>query len=49
MKTFKLTDTELKSLLEGLSVASTLLEGYDEKQSRKYLQILEVVQEQTNA
>ena len=48
MNTIKLTDQELKSLLEGLSVASTLLEGYDDRESRKYLQILEVVQEQKN-
>jgi hypothetical protein len=48
MKTFKLTETENKTLLSGLSIASTLLEDYDDKLSRQITVVLEIIQEQTN-
>ena len=48
MKTFKLTEAETKTLLVGLSSASTMLEGFDDKLSRQIMVVLEIVQEQTN-
>ena len=47
MKTFKLSNKEIDTLLTGLSVGSTALEGYDDKLARQIMVVLEIVQEQT--